>query len=290
MHPLYTTLPFSMQIKSYEPRSANPSANATGGSSGASSATASVDGGDTSSSSTATNLAAPGGFRLVLRATLCGHTEAVTCVAASNAFNLVLSGSRDGTCIMWDSSRLCFLRQLPDHAAPVTAVSISEATGDIATCSGSYLYVWSSSGERLAAIDTAGGRGKAVLCIGMSTVSLPPGGWIHGPNRDAFGLVICGESLFTSPLGQMYDWDPENVILTGSSDGLVHMWGLGYRQADGDEANQSSSTTDQASPIVMESYTVENRRLSLVDEVGVPSIDVARCLMDFCSSRVSDVF
>ena len=65
---------------------------------------------------------------LHLKMPLYGHTEAVTCLAASNGYNIVVSGSRDRTCIIWDLSRLCFMRQLRGHAAPVAAVCVNDVT------------------------------------------------------------------------------------------------------------------------------------------------------------------
>uniref|UniRef100_A0A1I8FGH1 BEACH domain-containing protein n=1 Tax=Macrostomum lignano TaxID=282301 RepID=A0A1I8FGH1_9PLAT len=44
-----------------------------------------------------------------------------------------LRGSRDQSAIVWDLSRLCFVRQLAGHPAPVAAVAINESSGDIAT-------------------------------------------------------------------------------------------------------------------------------------------------------------
>ena len=41
---------------------------------------------------------------------------------------MAVSGSADRTCILWDLSRLCFLRQLRGHAAPVAAVYINDVT------------------------------------------------------------------------------------------------------------------------------------------------------------------
>ena len=64
----------------------------------------------------------------MLKQSLYGHTEPVTCVAASPSYNLIVSGSRDRTCILWDMSRLIFVRQLMTHAAPVAAVAINELT------------------------------------------------------------------------------------------------------------------------------------------------------------------
>nr|CAH8819280.1 unnamed protein product [Trichobilharzia regenti] len=152
-----------------------------------------------------------GGSRLKLRATLYGHTDAITCLAASDAFNLIVSGSRDRTCILWDLSRLCFLRQLSNHIAPIAAICINEATGDIASCAGTRLYLWNCNGEPVASTDTPVGRNKQILCVCMST---------------------------------LYDWDAENVVITGSSDGVVRMWCLKHictKDNDGNDDNGSGS-------------------------------------------------
>lgn len=66
--------------------------------------------------------------RLTLKKSLFGHSEAVTCLTASAAYNIVVSGSRDRTCIIWDLNELVFVRQLRGHAAPVAAVAINELT------------------------------------------------------------------------------------------------------------------------------------------------------------------
>lgn len=52
----------------------------------------------------------------------------MTCLAASPAYNVVVSGSRDCSAIVWDLSRLIFVRQLRGHSAPIAAVAINEIT------------------------------------------------------------------------------------------------------------------------------------------------------------------
>ena len=66
--------------------------------------------------------------RLTLKKSLFGHAEAVTCLTASAAYNIIVSGSRDRTCIIWDLNELVFVRQLRGHAAPVAAVTVNELT------------------------------------------------------------------------------------------------------------------------------------------------------------------
>lgn len=66
-----------------------------------------------------------------MKVCLYGHEEAVTCLAASPAYNLVVSGSRDGQLIVWDVERGAFVRQLvprPGPQPPVSALAIDDLT------------------------------------------------------------------------------------------------------------------------------------------------------------------
>ncbi len=109
---------------------------------------------------------------LQLSGSLYGHTDVVTCLAASDSFNLIVSGSRDCTCILWDLRYLIFLRQLgAAYKAPVAAVCISEATGDIAVCAGAWINLWSIAGELVACLNTAPDQSNQIYCVCMSTVS-----------------------------------------------------------------------------------------------------------------------
>lgn len=66
-------------------------------------------------------------FAVFLQALL-GHTDGVTCLTASSAYRIVVSGSRDRTCIIWDLNKLSFVTQLRGHRAPVSALCINELT------------------------------------------------------------------------------------------------------------------------------------------------------------------
>ncbi|VDD74216.1 unnamed protein product [Mesocestoides corti] len=146
---------------------------------------------------------------LQLAGCLYGHTDVVTCLAASDSFNLIVSGSRDCTCIIWDLRYLIFLRQLGGsvaYKAPVAAVCISEATGDIAVCAGAWLYLWSITGELIACLNTAPDQNNQIYCVAMST--------------------LC-------------DWDPGHVIITGGSDGVVRLWGLDYVREESPDSSTS---------------------------------------------------
>lgn len=66
--------------------------------------------------------------RFSLSQALLGHTDTVTCATASLAYHIIVSGSRDRTCIIWDLNKLSFLTQLRGHRAPVSALCINELT------------------------------------------------------------------------------------------------------------------------------------------------------------------
>ncbi|XP_069973806.1 WD repeat and FYVE domain-containing protein 3 isoform X2 [Penaeus vannamei] len=159
--------------------------------------------------------------QLVHKKSLYGHSDGITCLAASSAYGLLVSGSRDRSAIIWDLARKAFVRQLIPHEAPVAALAINEQTGDIATCAGTWLHVWSINGTPVASVNTALGAHsplQQILCVSFST---------------------------------MYEWDAGNVIMTGSSDGVVRMWGIEYVQvpaddsADNNNSNSSNISSDQ---------------------------------------------
>ncbi|XP_011805748.1 PREDICTED: WD repeat- and FYVE domain-containing protein 4 [Colobus angolensis palliatus] len=131
----------------------------------------------------------PRGLRL--RQALYGHTQAVTCLAASVTFSLLVSGSQDCTCILWDLDHLTHVTRLPMHREGISAVTISDVSGTIVSCAGAHLSLWNVNGQPLASITTAWGPEGAITCCCL----------IEGPA-----------------------WDTSQIIITGSQDGMVRVW------------------------------------------------------------------
>ncbi|KAG0040780.1 hypothetical protein BGZ82_009762 [Podila clonocystis] len=86
-------------------------------------------------------------YELKLMKCLRGHRETVNTVAISVAYSIIVSGSEDKSCIVWDLNRLEYVRQLGKHEDGVRVVAINDATGDIATCSGPVLRLWTVNGD-----------------------------------------------------------------------------------------------------------------------------------------------
>ncbi|CAG4985996.1 unnamed protein product [Colias eurytheme] len=177
--------------------------------------------------------------RLTVKTCLYGHEEAVTCLAASAAYNLVVSGSRDGLVIVWDAEGGTFVRQLlpphfvsvPQPLPPVSALAIDDLTGDIATCAGSWVQAWSINGEALGgAAAGTGERAPQLLCVAFS---------------------------------QARDWDPLSVIVTGSSDGVVRMWSIEYVPKTEDETHSSEAGSFDVASGSMDTEKQTEQKLSV---------------------------
>ncbi|GMS95762.1 hypothetical protein PENTCL1PPCAC_17937, partial [Pristionchus entomophagus] len=144
------------------------------------------------------------GNKLIRCKTLDAHSDAVTCLVVSSSHNMVVSASRDCTAIVWHLSDLSLIRQLPPHPSPVSAIAVNHSTGDIATACGMELLVWSINGDLLSRI----GRGE-------------------GSPSDSPHIIL---SIAFSTLN---DWDGDNVIVTGGSDGIVSLFSCIVVQNDG---------------------------------------------------------
>ncbi|KAM6997778.1 LOW QUALITY PROTEIN: lysosomal-trafficking regulator [Tautogolabrus adspersus] len=123
---------------------------------------------------------------------LYGHTGEVTSLFVCKPYSILISVSRDGTCILWDLNRLCYVQSLTGHKSPVTAVSASETTGDIATV-----------------CDSVGGGSDLRL-------------WTV--NGDLIGHVHCREIICSVAFSNQPEGISVNVIAGGLENGVVRLW------------------------------------------------------------------
>lgn len=123
---------------------------------------------------------------------LYGHTEEITGLCVCKPYSVMISVSRDGTCIVWDLNRLCYVQSLAGHKSPVTAVSASETSGDIATV-----------------CDSAGGGSDLRL-------------WTV--NGDLVGHVHCREIICSVAFSNQPEGVSINVIAGGLENGIVRLW------------------------------------------------------------------
>ncbi|XP_005742489.1 lysosomal-trafficking regulator isoform X1 [Pundamilia nyererei] len=123
---------------------------------------------------------------------LYGHTGEVTSLFVCKPYSILISVSNDGTCILWDLNRLCYVQSLTGHKSPVMAVSASETTGDIATV-----------------CDSEGGGSDLRL-------------WTV--NGDLIGHVHCREIICSLAFSNQPEGVSVNVIAGGLENGVVRLW------------------------------------------------------------------
>ncbi|XP_036404355.1 LOW QUALITY PROTEIN: lysosomal-trafficking regulator-like [Megalops cyprinoides] len=123
---------------------------------------------------------------------LYGHTAEVTSLFVCKPYSILISVSKDGTCILWDLNRLCYVQSLTGHKNPVTSVSASEMTGDIATV-----------------CDSVGGGSDLRL-------------WTV--NGDLIGHVHCREIICSVAFSNQPEGVSVNVIAGGLENGVVRLW------------------------------------------------------------------
>ncbi|KAH9846387.1 beach-domain-containing protein [Lenzites betulinus] len=85
-----------------------------------------------------------------------GHTARVSCVAASRAWSIIVSGSKDGSAALWDLNNGVYTRSIwhgSGETNEVHLVAINESTGYIATCSRQRLWLHTINARPIASLD-----------------------------------------------------------------------------------------------------------------------------------------
>ncbi|GAA5893041.1 hypothetical protein JCM6882_006922 [Rhodosporidiobolus microsporus] len=125
-----------------------------------------------SSSSAPSSRSSPTFTRLALLRGL--HAAPICALAASKAYAVVVSGDVEGRAVLWDLNRLKPVRELePASNERVQLVAVSDTTGDVATCSGSTLRVYTVNGVLLAEQST-GSVAQPVTAVEWSKSETAP--------------------------------------------------------------------------------------------------------------------
>ncbi|VDK47032.1 unnamed protein product [Anisakis simplex] len=166
---------------------------------------------------------------------LCESAE-VTCCACGDSRTL-FSGSTMGTICVWNMSaeRSLPLKIRPRRILSAHTEAITALLGDIATASSSLLFVWSINGQLLSVVNSIDSSyiehiPNVVLAIAFSTV------------RFHFIIIIIANLLpyelsATPWLDMMNEWDEQNVIMCGGSDGVVRIYSIEMVEAENTNAH-----------------------------------------------------
>lgn len=135
---------------------------------------------------------------LKLYCCLYGHTDVLLNICVSEEWSIIVSGSADKTCIIWDSNRYSYVRSLTGHEGGVNAVSVSKGNGDIVTScddkNGSVLRLWSLNGTLIRKVNVP----EKILCLEFT----------NGCEGLARNIVAGGLKN-----GQIWIWDASDLRL-----------------------------------------------------------------------------
>ncbi|XP_055879864.1 lysosomal-trafficking regulator-like isoform X2 [Biomphalaria glabrata] len=172
-----------------------------------------------------------------VKKSLYGHNEPITCLCVCQAFSIVVSGSADGTCIIWDLNRLNYVRSITTHNGEIHAMAISDTLGDIASVSltgkdNCCIQLHSVNAKLVATQDV----GDVVHCLAYSTapegrsVNLIAGGLESGTIRlwSSWNLAhlkdLTKDSPILHPIVCLTFSADSQYLLASCSDGTVTLW------------------------------------------------------------------
>ena len=145
---------------------------------------------------------------------LFGHTGAVVSAFVSSEHSLIATGSRDGTCILWDTNKFAYIRTL-EHKGPVVAICVSPATGFV------YTLEQGPGGRRGRGRRTSMANPRVKAGSSSSTTMTILHLWtVNGEHlmdveaQDATALAVTGNAPGFK----------DNIVATGDSRGTISFW------------------------------------------------------------------
>ncbi|KAI8967891.1 WD40-repeat-containing domain protein [Mycotypha africana] len=132
------------------------------------------------------------GMKIDLLECFRGHTSVVNTVASSRAYGILVSGSDDKTAIIWDINRKQYVRSLSNHENGVDIVQINNTSGDIITCSGHTIRVWTINGDLYFKKSACNSSESILACIFYEQ--------------------------------KLSEWSKRELIITGHRNGIVKFW------------------------------------------------------------------
>ncbi|KAG1898251.1 uncharacterized protein F5891DRAFT_1238965 [Suillus fuscotomentosus] len=168
-----------------------------------------------------------------------GHTERVACIATSRTWSVIVSGSKDGSAIVWDLNRGSYRHSIwhgnESIRAEVYLSAINESTGYIATCSVSHLMLHTINARPIARLDTARAPITSLAFHEREYSHLD----ILATGHDDGSITLWTWNADGTPAGMQAQWEfvevrrmnsgqgvtsPSERLCAGYTSGLTYMW------------------------------------------------------------------
>ncbi|KIK98641.1 hypothetical protein PAXRUDRAFT_661323 [Paxillus rubicundulus Ve08.2h10] len=164
------------------------------------------------------------------------HCGAVVCVEASRAWSITVSGSSDGSAILWDLNRGLYVRSIwhaggngPIENSAVHLVSINESTGHVATCSTNYLWLHTINARPIARLDLVPSTPRGSLSPCVTSIAF------HEREYSHLGILATGHADGSVAL---HTWNADGA----PKDGRAQWEFLKVRNLEAGEYTSASAT------------------------------------------------
>jgi WD40 repeat protein len=239
---------------------------------------------------------------IALIAELNGHDGAVTCIKVSSDWSLVLSGSRDGTVIVWDSNHARYIRELrPLHSEEPVVVPNKEAPMSIDELSLiNTLSAHDSSAENSSAEVSTEASPRArnlrkrptgppepdLVNLGITAVNIHPftgeiitvlettkGSLIDmwSINGDRLASLLCSDQVLCVTFTTCKPGLGVNLLITGHMSGDVKLWSMR-------DLTLVKSLTRNATPVTAIGVSPDDRQIVTGDSSGMLVVYLAKPL------------
>ncbi|KAJ6244544.1 beige/beach-related [Anaeramoeba flamelloides] len=177
---------------------------------------------------------------LVEKRVLFGHDQKITCLTEMSEYQMIASGSKDGTCILWDTNKWKPITSLSNHEGSISVIESSKISGDILTFTHNkkndenILRLWNVNGFLLktiklengdngfvhSALFTSGMEGidRNVIILGMKN------GLISFYDAFDLSFITNLKSQNNVPITSLATSLNSKRLFSAEKNGLIHVW------------------------------------------------------------------
>jgi len=171
-----------------------------------------------------------------------GHRDQVTCVKVSSEFSVVVSGSADRTCIIWDTKSVSFIQSLA-HNGPIIAIDIHRYSGEIVVLDDAgndegTIHLWTITGAKV----TSRRCRPRPVCVAFSHIKPGLGrnviisGHVNGDISiwcaNTLNLLRCIRGTHSVPVTALSVNQENNELISGDVNGMCWSHMISHNDKD----------------------------------------------------------
>ncbi|CAJ0564182.1 unnamed protein product, partial [Mesorhabditis spiculigera] len=170
-----------------------------------------------------------------LRGQLLAHSNAIHTIFVCDEFSSIITGCSAGRVVLWDRNGLSFVRCLTQPGPPLSAMTMSRVSGDIA-------------------IVTPTQEGSRVQLLSI--------------NGDIIGTAELDCIVTSITISELPEGTAVNALLCGCSDGIIRVIDLWGVREFGKISNPAENLGSAGDPVIATVFSANHRRLFVARQSG----------------------